>query len=180
MLDMRIRESTEADLNDVLFVEREAFHSHKEADLTRDMLSDPTAEPRLSLLAYINNQPAGHILFTSAHIDAAPNSVVSNLAPLAVVPRFQKQGVGGNLIAEGLKLLTKAKVDLVFVLGHPTYYPRYGFAPAGKQGFEAPFPILEKDADAWMVQELKPGVIGSVKGRVVCCDALMKEEHWRE
>ena len=66
------------------------------------------------------------------------------------------------------------------MLGHPWYYPRHGFTPAGILGFEAPFPIPEKDADAWMVQELRSGIIGTVSGKVVCCDALNKPEHWRE
>ncbi len=177
---MNIRETTPADLKDILFVEREAFNSHKEADLTRDLLADPTAEPRISLLAFVEDQPAGHILFTKARLSSDPNIAVSNLAPLAVVPKFQKQGIGGSLIKKGLEILSKANVDLVFVIGWPNYYPRYGFTPAGKFGFEPPFPVPEKDADAWMVQALRPNIIGSVKGKVVCCDALNKPEHWRE
>jgi putative acetyltransferase len=177
---MRIQETTLADLNDILFVEREAFKKQKEADLTRDLLADPTAKPLLSLLAYVDNQPAGHILFTKATISNAPKVKVSLLAPLAVVPKFQRQGIGGALIKKGLELLSKQDVDLLFVLGHPTYYPRYGFGPAGKLGFEAPYPIPEKDADAWMVQALHPNIIGSVTGKIGCGDALKKPEHWRE
>ncbi len=177
---MYIRETTDADLKDILFVEREAFNSHKEADLTRDMLADPTAKPLVSLLAFIEDQPAGHILFTKAYLSNTPKVAVSLLAPLAVVPKFQRQGIGGNLIKKGLQLLSKANVDLVFVIGHPTYYPQHGFTPASKLGFQATYPIPEKDADAWMVQALRPNVIGSVSGKVVCCDALNKPEHWRE
>ena len=59
---MYIRETTDADLNDILFVEREAFKSNKEAELTRDMLADASAKPLVSLLAFVENQPAGHIL----------------------------------------------------------------------------------------------------------------------
>ncbi len=176
---MNIRETTPADLKDILFVEREAFNSRKEADLTRDLLADPSAKPRLSLLAFVENQPAGHILFTKAHLPSAPNIAVSNLAPLAVVPKFQKQGIGGSLIKKGLELLSKANVDLVFVIGWPNYYPHYGFTPAFKLGFETPFPIPEKDADAWMVQALRPNIIGSVSGRVVCCDVLNNPELWQ-
>ncbi len=177
---MFIRETGDADLNAILYVEREAFHSDKEASLTKDILSDPTANPLISLLAYIENQPAGHILFTAGHLSNNNQIVLSILAPLAVVPKFQRQGVGGSLIKKGLLLLSKANVDLVFVLGHPQYYPKFGFTPAGKLCFEAPYPILEKDADAWMVQALRPNIIGYVSGRVECCDALNKPEHWRE
>ena len=71
-------------------------------------------------------------------------------------------------------------VDLVFVLGHPGYYPRHGFRTAGVLGFDAPYPIPAKDADAWMVQELRPGFIGKIKGPVACAAALDHPEHWRE
>jgi len=69
---------------------------------------------------------------------------------------------------------------MVFVLGHPAYYPRYGFKPAGHLGFEAPFSIPNEHADAWMVQALRPGIIDSFIGKVICADALNKPEHWRE
>ena len=179
-MPMYIRETTDADLNDILFVEREAFNSHKEADLTKDMLADPSAKPLLSLIAFIEDQPAGHILFTTACLSNTPKVAVSLLAPLAVIPKFQRQGIGGNLIKKGLQLLSKANVDLVFVIGHPTYYPRHGFAPASKLGFQATYPIPEEVADAWMVQALRPDVIGSVSGKVICCNALNKPELWRE
>jgi putative acetyltransferase len=71
-------------------------------------------------------------------------------------------------------------VELVFVLGHPGYYPRHGFTPAGVLGFHAPYPIPEKNADAWMVQELHPGVIGRARGKILCADAINRPEYWRE
>jgi putative acetyltransferase len=176
-----IRETNNADLNGILFVEREAFKSSKEADLTNDLLADPTAKPFLSLMAFIEGQPAGHILFTKARLVNSPREVaVSFLAPLAVVPKFQRRGVGGSLIKEGLARLSKSSVELVFVVGHPGYYPRHGFARAGKLGFETPYPMSVEHADAWMVYALRPGVLGSVSGKVVCCDVLNKPELWRE
>ena len=71
-------------------------------------------------------------------------------------------------------------VDLVFVVGHPKYYPRYGFAPAAKLEFEPTYPIPEEVVDAWMVKELRQGTIGSVSGRVICCDTLNKPGLWIE
>ena len=178
---MFIRETTGADLNDILFVEREAFGSDEVAELVRDIFEDPSAKPFQSLIAVIECRPVGHILFTPANLSNNPNQVaVSILAPLAVVPDCQKQGVGSRLIKEGLRLLAKSGVDIVFVAGHPEYYPRHGFTPAGKLGFEAPYPIPEKDADAWMVHELRPNIIGTVSGKVICCNALNKPEHWRD
>lgn len=179
MADVYIRETRDADLKDILFVEREAFNSNKEADLTKDMLADHSAKPALSLIAYIGEQPVGYILFTKAHFSNNSKVAISCLAPLAVIPKFQKRGIWGSLVKRGLELLSKAHVGLVFVLGHPEYYPRYGFTPAGKRGFEAPYPIPEEHANAWMVHTLRPGVVGSVSGKVICCDALNKPEYWR-
>jgi len=178
---MKVREAIDSDLNDVLSVEKEAFGYEKEANLVKDLLSDPSASPLYSLLAFNNDRAVGHVLFTSARLEGTQNNAsISLLAPLAVIPDFQKQGVGGKLIERGLKHLANSGVNLVFVLGHPDYYPRFGFKPAGVQGFEAPYPIPEEHANAWMVQELHPGVIGNVSGKVRCADMLNKPEHWRE
>ncbi len=178
---MIIREAFDSDLEDVLSVEREAFGYDKEAELVKALLADPSAKPVVSLLAYENDRAIGHILFTRAELEGGPDNVlISLLAPLAVVPEAQKKGIGGKLIEEGLRRLAEAGVELVFVLGHPDYYPRFGFKPAGKLGLEAPYPIPQEHADAWMVQALPPTVAGSVKGKVLCADALNQPEHWRE
>lgn len=178
---MHIRASLDSDLDDVLVVERKAFGKDTEAELVRDLLRDPSAEPLYSFLAFENDRAVGHILFSSARLENCDKAVsIAILAPLAVIPDFQRQGVGGRLIAHGLKVLTNAGVDLVFVLGHPGYYPRFGFEPAGVLGLQAPYPIPDKDADAWMVQALRSGVTGSVCGKVRCADMLDKPEYWRE
>lgn len=178
---LHIREAVSTDLSDVLSIERSAFGHDKEAELVRDLLDDPSAKPILSLLAFKKDHAVGHILFTAARLSGPQDPVrIVLLAPLAIVPEAQKQGIGGKLIEHGLKVLAESGVDLVFVLGHPEYYPRHGFEPAGHLGFEAPYPIPDEHADAWMVRALRTGVIGSVKGRVVCADALNKPEYWRE
>jgi len=178
---VHIRETTDLDLNDVLLVERLAFGQDREAELVRVLLVDPSAKPFLSLLAFKDDKAVGHILFTTARLTKTQDTaLISILAPLAILPDFQKQGIGGRLIERGLKLLSKSGIDLVFVLGHPEYYSRYGFKPAGYLGFEAPYSIPDEHADAWMVQALRPGVIGSVSGTIMCADALNKPEFWRE
>ena len=176
-----IRETFSSDLNDIREVERLAFGQEDEAKLTVELLMDKTAEPVLSLLASDGGKAVGHILFTRVYVnDKTAQPLLHILAPLAVVPEYQKQGIGGMLIKEGLKRLKALGSELVFVLGHVTYYPKYGFLPdAGKQGFEAPYPIPVEVADAWMVQSLADKITVS-KGKVVCCKALDKEEYWRE
>ena len=180
---MQIRPTKESDLHDVLLVEKAAFGTEEGqeiADLVNDLLGDPSAMPILSLIAIKENQVIGHILFTKAIIDSNHSISAVILAPLAVIPAAQSQGVGGQLINEGLKCLSESGVDLVFVLGHPEYYPRHGFRPAGILGFDAPYPIQQEHSDAWMVKELRSGVIGSVNGTIQCSDTLNKPEHWRE
>lgn len=182
-IQMEIRKTTNMDLKDILFVESQAFGDEGPVivDLVEGLLNDPTAKPLLSLLAFKDVKAVGHILFTKAHIEKTKRSVSSViLAPLAVLPEEQSKGIGRQLIKEGLKILTESGVELVFVLGHPGYYPRSGFTPAGVLGLDAPYPIPKKDADAWMVQELKPGIIGTVKGQVKCADFMDKEMYWRE
>ncbi len=180
MEKMIIREALDTDLESVLFTHRQAFGQEEEAGLVRDLLDDPSAAPFLSLLACMGGRPIGHVLFTRARLEPMAPLSVSILAPLAVIPQFQRQGVGIKLTEHGLAILTESGTDLVFVLGHPEYYPRFGFEPAGRLGFEATFPIPDKNAAAWMVKALGPGVIGSYQGRVICADKLNEPEFWKE
>ena len=180
---MIIRKTTNSDLNDILNIHLRAFGQEKGpviAKLVRDLLDDPTALPLLSLAAVNDRQPLGHVLFTKVRLAPEETVSASILAPLAVKPEVHSQGIGGRLINEGLKLLAESGTELVFVLGHPGYYPRCGFQPAGGLGFKAPYPIPEEHADAWMVQELQSGVIGRAQGRVQVSDILNQPEHWRE
>ncbi len=181
---MNIRQSKESDLDALLHVEEEAFgreHGAEIVELVKGLLNDPSAMPLLSLLATHDDKAVGHILFTKAHVSSLYESLSAViLAPLAVMPEAQSQGIGGQLIREGFKRLSDSGVELVFVLGHPDYYPRFGFQPAGALGFEAPYPIPEERVRAWMVRELRPGVIGNMVGKVMCADVLNQPEHWRE
>ena len=174
-----IRRTTEADREAIYRVEAQSFGHEKEAKLADALLDDPTAKPRLSLLALEDGLPVGHILFTAARLEGCPLRV-SLLAPLSVVPEAQGKGVGGKLIEAGLQRLREEGVDLVFVLGHPGYYPRFGFVPAMPFGLGAPYPIPDEHSDAWMVQPLRPGALDSASGRLVCAGELDRPEHWRE
>ena len=179
---MEIRTSREDDLEQLDALLLQAFGVEEGPEivqLVRGLLLDPGAQPRLSLVAAEEGAVVGHILFTRVTIPGAAVSA-QILCPLAVLPRYARRGIGGRLIGEGLRRLRTAEVELVFVLGHPDYYPRSGFHPAGVHGLDAPYPILPENADAWMVQELRDGVIGRVQGTVQCCDALDRPEYWVE
>lgn len=181
---MEIRKSSESDRVEISNFHREAFGEEEGpvvARLVNDLLDDKSAMPLLSLVATEGSKIIGHILFTNVTLSPNSASVSAQiLAPLAVLPKAQKRGVGGKLIKEGLSQLKQSGVGLVFVLGHPDYYPRSGFTPAGVLGYEAPYPIAVENAGAWMVQALSAGIIGKFKGTVQCSDALSKPELWRE
>lgn len=179
--DITIRQTTDDDLDAIIAVQQNAFGQNDEALLSADLLSDPSAEPRLSLIAILDGQPVGYILFTKVSISGAEvNLRASILAPMAVVPKMQGHGIGGQLIRDGLARLAEMETDLVFVLGYPDYYQRFGFSPAGIHNLEAPYPIPPQHADAWMVQELKKNIIGTLQGRVICSDVLNKQKYWTE
>ena len=181
---MEIRKSGYSDDKNIQKLHLDAFgesEGEEIANLVSDLFNDKTAQPLLSLVAVDDGEIVGHILFTSVKIKHTTKPVSAYiLAPLAVSPACQKTGIGGKLIEQGLELLGKAGADLVFVLGHPEYYPRAGFRPAGAVGFIAPYPIPEKSADAWMVLELKHGIIGNIKGEVQCAETLNQPQHWQE
>ena len=176
---MRILEAGPADIDAVLGVERLAFSRDDEPNLVTALLQDPTAQPSLSLLAYVAGRPVGHILFTKVTLPSDSRSFsAAILAPLAVVPESQRQGLGRALIERGASILADSGVQLLFVLGDPAYYTRCGFAPATPYGLHAPYPIVPEAA--WMVRSLAPNLLGVVKGKVTCAESLAKPEYWRE
>ncbi|MFY9976321.1 MAG: N-acetyltransferase [Chromatiaceae bacterium] len=178
---MQIRPAGPEDRAAVLAVEAAAFSTPVEAELVADLLDDPSAAPVVSLLAEADGVAVGHILFTRATVTGegtAPRASI--LAPLAVIPEVQRQGVGLALIEAGIEALGALDVSLAFVLGHIGYYPRAGFRPALPFGLDPPYGIDPAVSDAWMVREIRPGTLGSVRGTVRCADALMHPELWRE
>ncbi|MEM8642622.1 MAG: N-acetyltransferase [Cyanobacteria bacterium P01_G01_bin.54] len=184
MMSLQIRTALDADQPAIINVVNAAFGEAEGPEITQlimDLLNDPTAQPLLSLVATLNDQAVGHILFTKTQIKPTPRPVnAAILAPLAVHPDYQKQGIGGQLIQAGRKQLQAQGVELVFVLGYPSYYSRHGFTPAGNQGFNTPYAIPPEAAEAWMVQELQPGVIDTIQGTVLCANALSDPKYWRE
>ena len=183
-MHLKTRHSAESDRIAISGIHMSAFgqeQGQEIVELVNGMLDDVTAKPLLSLVAETDGRLVGHILFTVARLQPDDEEVSARiLAPLAVSRHFQGEGVGGMLIRAGLKQLAESGVDLVFVLGHPGYYPKFGFQTAGVLGFAAPYQIPSEHADAWMVQELKAGVIGRIEAKVQCSEVLNQPRHWRE
>lgn len=183
-MDVQLREARATDapaIRDVIMAAFGKEQGPEVAELVAGLGQDLTAQPVVSLVAAAGARVAGHVLFSRTRLGPGPQPVLSAiLATLAVHPDHQGQGIGGRLVRRGLDRLRAMGVGLVFVLGHPGYYPRHGFVPAGMRGVEAPYPIPPEHAGAWMVLELRAGIIGSVAGRVECADALRDPRHWRE
>ena len=185
----RIRHSADADLDSICSVHEKAFGAKEGSEiveLVRELFVDETARPVLSLVAEADEQVVGHVLFTRVLIEPSPIEVRAQilaplaviLAPLAVLPDAQNAGVGGDLIRQGLEQLASSGVGLVFVLGYPAYYTRFGFEPATRLGLLAPHPIPAEYPDAWMVQALQPGLLDQVQGTIQCARALNNPKHW--
>ncbi|SMF47160.1 putative acetyltransferase [Alteromonadaceae bacterium Bs31] len=178
--DIQIIHGGEQQLGHIVSVEQAAFETNEEAELTKNLLADPSATPILSLLAYKQDTPVGHVLFTHAELEGEHGLQISLLAPLAVVPAYQKQGCGSALVHRGLHLLEEQGIDIVFVLGDPRYYTRFGFEPAYRFGLSAPYHIADKHRDAWMLKSLRRGISGNFDSKVICAKSLYRAEYWCE
>lgn len=115
-----------------------------------------------SLVAIIQGKIVGHVMFTPAWIESGERSVdVAALGPLSVSPAYQRQGIGSRLTTAGLDRCRQAGYGIAIVLGHPDYYPRFGFVPSYLHGIRWEY---EAPVEAFMVMELIPGSLGDVAG----------------
>lgn len=157
-----IRPETPEDFAAVRDVNEQAFERSEEADLI-DVLRR-TANLYLSLVAEERSHIIGHIFFSP--VEVAPEESALNmmgLAPMAVRPDYQRQGVGSALVREGLRACAREGIQAVVVLGHPEYYPRFGFEPATAYELRSEYDV---PAEAFMALELTPGALEDVGGVV--------------
>jgi putative acetyltransferase len=155
-----IRPETTADHPAVREVNRLAFGGEDEARLV-DALRDG-GYARTSLVAEMDGHVVGHVLFSDLPI-ISPGGLVEalSLAPLAVAPSHQRRGIGSVLVREGLRACRDAGYKIVVVLGHPEFYPRFGFSAVLAERLKSPF-----SGPAFMTVELVPGALGGVTGEV--------------
>ncbi len=164
-MNISIRQDNEYDRKAVYELNVLAFDGVDEADLI-DRLRESTAYiPELSLVAVHESHIVGHILFSPVRIiNSGGQEVISlALAPMAVHPAYQKQGVGSMLIREGLNAAKKAGFHSVIVLGHTEYYPRFGFRPTEHWNIHPPFAL---PPGVFMALELSPDALKDVNGIV--------------
>ncbi|MDZ8185801.1 MAG: N-acetyltransferase [Nostoc sp. ChiSLP02] len=140
-----------------------AFGQDNEAKLVERIRSSECYIPELSLVAEVEGIVVGHILFSYIDLANEQTLQVLGLAPLAVHPQFQKQGIGSALTKAGLEIAKANQEALVIVLGHPEFYARFGFQTSVIYGIESPFPVPE---EFFMVKPLQ-SYQENYKGKVI-------------
>jgi len=178
---LEIRATRSSDIETVLEVHRRAFGSEDEPELTRILLEDAGAAPLISLVAEEDGRVVGHILLSSTSLEGTAGEASMMVAPLGVIPDRQKNGIGTALTRAAIEQARQFGIDLLFLAGHPGYYPRFGFRTRAQDlGFAPPAPMPPDHAEAWMVLELTPGAIQRASGRVVPAEELSNPKYWME
>ena len=162
MYGITIRKEIPEDIDSIHYVNEQAFGQPQEADLV-DKLRN-RGKVSLSLVAVEEGNIIGHILFSPVTIESENDSFEAiTLAPMAVLPKYQRKGIGSKLVIAGIKECRRLDFEIITVLGHPEFYPRFGFFPANQKGIACEFDAPE---EAWMLLELRPGVLAGRKGTV--------------
>lgn len=156
---MEIRREQKRDFEQIFSLNALAFESEGEAKLV-DILRSVAGF--ISLVADEDSKIVGHIAFSPVTLNGQPTNF-TGLAPMSVLPEFQRNGIGGKLIRAGLDECRKAGYGAVFVLGHIGYYPRFGFEPASNRGFKCEYPVPD---EAFMVLELVSDSLADLNGLI--------------
>jgi putative acetyltransferase len=149
---MDIRPATPADHLAIHDVNHAAFGREDEADLVDRLRRD--GEALMEIVAVEEGRVIGHILFSRMTVEPGRPVTIAALAPVAVEPGRQRHGVGSAMVRRGLEACAQAGIQAVIVLGHPDFYPRFGFSAALAEKVRAPF-----SGPAFMALELAPGSI---------------------
>ncbi|MCP4370315.1 MAG: N-acetyltransferase [Deltaproteobacteria bacterium] len=150
---MNIRKEKDIDKDKIWNVNAEAFETDAEANLVNTIRDSGT--PFISLVAEEDEEIVGHILFTPVVITGDDSGVkLVDLAPMAVLTKFQKKGIGSQLVKTGIEKCSAHGYDDVVVLGYPDYYPRFGFVPSTKYQIKSEYDVPD---EVFMVLELQHG-----------------------
>lgn len=164
---MDIRPEIRADHRAVDAVHRLAFGRDDEADLVAALRDSETFVPGLALVALRGGEVVGHIVLSRVDlvVDVEDGGVepVLALAPLAVHPSWQHQGVGGALVSSSLRRASVRPEPVVIVLGVPAFYRKLGFRPAAELDIRAPFPVVDRAFLARRLPAFRPGLAGEIR-----------------
>ena len=162
---VEIRQENKNDYEEIYNVVKTAFETAEhsdgnEQDLVVALRNSDSFIPELSLVAIKDNKIVGHILFTKIKIG---NHEELALAPLAVLPEYQKQGIGSKLIQQGHKIAKELGYHYSIVLGSETYYPKFGYVPAIQYGIKAPFEVSNENFMAIKLNDIDIEIKGTVQ-----------------
>ena len=161
-LKIAIRRATPADWPAIVDINDSAFEGPGESALIWAL--ERSGRAVISLVALADGVPVGHIFFSPIRIQSpGPSIPVAALAPMAVSPRFQRRGVGSQLVDAGLRDCVNQAYQVVVVVGHPHFYRRFGFTPATGLGLAS---VYSDAGDAFMALELTAGVLRGRTGVV--------------
>lgn len=164
MNDPVIRPEVLVDAVAVARVNDEAFGGPAESGLVAALRRNGHAT--ISLVAVVGDDVVGHVLFSPVTVETSgpePPIAALGLAPMSVLPEWHRRGVGSRLVTAGLDEAARRGCELVVVLGHPDYYPRFGFSPAATLGLRSEYQVPD---ELFMARELVPGVVGGRIGVV--------------
>lgn len=170
---LRMEQSDDAEAVQALLLD--AFPGGPEARLVQQLRAE--ARPYLGWIAERAGRVVGHILFTPVRCDAAPEARLLGLGPMAVATPLQRQGIGTRLARAGLAAAGDTGARAVFVLGHPAYYPRFGFRPASESGLSCPWDVPD---EAFMVRPLNGDTLSDLSGVVRYHRAFSEVSETRE
>jgi putative acetyltransferase len=157
-----IREEESGDIRAIRHVNKRAFGQDNEANIIEKLRK--RGGLTISLVAIQDAKIVGHIAFSLVIIEAEGSSFEAiTLAPIAVLPACQRKGIGSQMVRAGLEECRRLGHEIIVVLGHPAYYPRFGFVPAMPKGISCEFEVPE---EAWMILELQEGALGGRRGKV--------------
>jgi putative acetyltransferase len=164
-MEITVRCETPSDINPIRVINEHAFGQPIEGQIVDRLRAQGGVS--LSLVALSDRQLVGHILYSPVSISTGEKEIIgAGLGPMAVLPPFQRQGVGTALVAAGNQMLREAGAPFIVVLGHPEYYPRFGFVPASKYKIRCEWEVPD---DVFMVlaiqREVMEGTSGQAKYR---------------
>jgi predicted N-acetyltransferase YhbS len=168
-MNVKIRQEAAGDFPKVFALieaafKEEEYSDHQEQFLVERLRNSDAFVPELSLVAEHEGEIVGHILLTKIAILNGDHFWPSlALAPVSVLPSFQRRGIGRMLILEAHKIAAQLGFESVVLLGHADYYPRFGYRPTQDFGIQLPF---EAPAENCMILELQPNALAGVKGMV--------------
>lgn len=156
-----IRPEQIEDFENIADINRIAFGRDVEAGLVEKIRRSDNFIPELSLVALKDGLPVGHAIFSRIKISKENNEEAEalTLGPIAVLPEFQRQGIGSLLMSEGMEKAKSMGFGAIVLIGHPDYYPRFGFVQARGRGLEIFLKVKVPD-EAFMVYEIENGFLG--------------------